>query len=348
MFYPKIRWAFRSFIRAKVTLGIAISGFPKRRNVLSLESFQNRTPEIHSEIYLEEKIFDGHSSCMNAKSLKKSNNIAESWSCLPFYLRIIKNSSINFPHSIVYLKKSKKYVFEFSWGWGKYRTMAIGKYNKFITKKVTSENPVYLYCGSGYHGLIEDIPLLLLLIDRGINYTLAYDPRDKWTKELIEFLIPNEVHKVEINDEVWVSSEKFIIGSKSIFGEFIHQQLPLKLQSYVKKLNLEKTKPRNIFIKRGKGSRRFNVREEYYVDLYTKKGYEIFSLQDLSLQDQINLFYNAKKIVGFHGAGLTNIVWSRFKVDLTELFSPDHFNSCYSSLCASLNHNYSNIEVLPQ
>jgi len=345
MLYPKIRWAFRSLIRAKVTIGLAISGFPKRRNVLSLESFQDRIPALNDEIYLEEKIFDGHSTTMNEHSLKNSENIAKNWSCFPLYLRVLKNSSINFPYSIIYLKKSKKYLFEFSWGWGKYRTMAIGKFNRFISKKITSDYPVFLFCGSGYHGLIEDLPIVLILLERGANFTLAYDSRDKWTKGLIDFFVPEDVNLVEINDEVWVTSERFVVASKSIFGEFIHKELPLMLNSYVKKFNLEELKPRKIFIKRGNKSRRYNTNEQNYIETYQKKGYEIVSLEDLSIPDQISLFYNAKKVVGFHGAGLANIVWSRFDLELTELYTLDHFNSCYSSLCESLNFKYSNFEV---
>ena len=42
-----------------------------------------------------------------------------------------------------------------------------------------------------------------------------------------------------------------------------------------------------------------------------KKGFSIIVLSELSFLDQINLFSNAKQIIGLHGAGFANLVFSK-------------------------------------
>ena len=46
-----------------------------------------------------------------------------------------------------------------------------------------------------------------------------------------------------------------------------------------------------------------------------------------------------------HGAGLTNAVWSQNPTRIFELYQPEYFNSCFSSLASSLGHEYRNFKL---
>jgi hypothetical protein len=54
------------------------------------------------------------------------------------------------------------------------------------------------------------------------------------------------------------------------------------------------------------------------IEEYKVKGYEEIFLEQLPFQEQINLFYNCKEIVGIHGSGLTNILFAGNDIEITE------------------------------
>ena len=51
--------------------------------------------------------------------------------------------------------------------------------------------------------------------------------------------------------------------------------------------------------------------------------FEKVFLEDYALEEQARLFDSAECVVGFHGAGLTNIMFCRPGTRIVEIFSPD-------------------------
>jgi hypothetical protein len=62
------------------------------------------------------------------------------------------------------------------------------------------------------------------------------------------------------------------------------------------------------------------------IEEYKIKGYEEIFLEQLPIQEQINLFYNCKEIVGIHGSGLTNILFAGNDIEITEICVNYSFN----------------------
>lgn len=54
-------------------------------------------------------------------------------------------------------------------------------------------------------------------------------------------------------------------------------------------------------------------------DELVKRGFELIFLEELDIFDQVSLFNNAKFIIGLHGAGLTNLIFSNPKTKVLEL-----------------------------
>lgn len=69
-------------------------------------------------------------------------------------------------------------------------------------------------------------------------------------------------------------------------------------------------------------------------------GIEIVHPQMLPLAAQIARFSGATFILGTHGAGLANIVWSLQRPHVHELFVDKYFNDCYARLSVSLGFPY--------
>jgi len=69
-------------------------------------------------------------------------------------------------------------------------------------------------------------------------------------------------------------------------------------------------------------------------------GISIVCLEDLPLLKQINIFHGAELVIGPHGAGFSNIVFSS-KPKILEFFFPQHVNACYYSLSQHVGADYS-------
>jgi len=64
-------------------------------------------------------------------------------------------------------------------------------------------------------------------------------------------------------------------------------------------------------------------------------------LEELTLDEQIDLFYNSSHVIGIHGAGLTNIIY-RYgaEMSLIELFPPNNIPPHYYWLSKLMKYKY--------
>ena len=64
-------------------------------------------------------------------------------------------------------------------------------------------------------------------------------------------------------------------------------------------------------------------------ELVRQHGFQVVSLEKLTLDDQVALFANARTIIGFHGAGLANLVFCNPQARVIELVDRDCVHPCY-------------------
>ncbi|WP_173498855.1 MULTISPECIES: DUF563 domain-containing protein [unclassified Marinobacterium] len=77
--------------------------------------------------------------------------------------------------------------------------------------------------------------------------------------------------------------------------------------------------PDKIFITRGNVKWRKLINEDEVKSLLIKHGYTCFEMDGLTINQQISLFGNAKKIIGVHGGAMSNIIFSKSS-KILELF----------------------------
>jgi len=96
-----------------------------------------------------------------------------------------------------------------------------------------------------------------------------------------------------------------------------------------------------IFISRKKSNSRHIINEDRLVE---KLNLNKYYLENISIQDQIELFYDADIIVGAHGAGLSNIIFSPAGCNVLEIrFSEDKLH--YLTLAKSVGLHYEYIDA---
>jgi Glycosyltransferase 61 len=197
------------------------------------------------------------------------------------------------------------------------------------------EGPVAVLPGNGYfHWLLESLPATLHALRWAPDVTvlLPQDP-PRYVEEALEIIGIDKAHR----SDGPVRAEELVLVGRVPFSGFVPRE------------DIEIL--RNVFSLRGGDSheavyvsRRFDSRgPANEVDLERAlEGVGVRSViaQTLSLAEQIELFAGARVIVGPHGAGLANLVWSRAS-HLTEVFAADHFNDCYARLAVTLGVAYS-------
>jgi hypothetical protein len=94
-----------------------------------------------------------------------------------------------------------------------------------------------------------------------------------------------------------------------------------------------------VYISRSKTKKRRVVNEEELVALLEAKGFQCFLLEEMNLVEQMALFKQAKIIIGAHGAGFSNAIFSE-KVKLLEFFEPGYLNACYYRLACGMGFDY--------
>lgn len=218
---------------------------------------------------------------------------------------------------------------------------------------------------SYYHTLIENVSRLYLL-----------NHKDYREIPEIQLLLSSKSTKIEeyyldqmLQDNVTIKvvEENYIYSlEKLIFCTFLNRRfcgyLPLEyLEYFGAKILPQRSRDKNnrIFISRstdlkkilektkgigrceqdkiGKG--RYLLNEEELFQSLKKYGFKKHVLEELSIPEQIELFYDADFIVGAHGAGLSNMIFSD-RVKILELFPTQFCVPHYYYLAKSLGHTY--------
>jgi capsular polysaccharide biosynthesis protein len=81
------------------------------------------------------------------------------------------------------------------------------------------------------------------------------------------------------------------------------------------------------------------VNEDALVPALGRLGFSVVRAEELTFGEQVARFAEAEVVVGAHGAGLTNVVFSP-EATLIELFEASYTNPCYEALSAACGHRY--------
>lgn len=94
-----------------------------------------------------------------------------------------------------------------------------------------------------------------------------------------------------------------------------------------------------IYISRMEKAGRQILNEDEVMELLTPLGFVSYTLETISFQDEIRLFSQAEIIIGTHGSGLINMIFSRKQPIIIDLFS-SWYTNLFFNLSASLGFQY--------
>jgi len=173
-----------------------------------------------------------------------------------------------------------------------------------------------------YHWLLQILPRLMILKESKVEYDRIYinNLQYPWQKESLQFIIKYlnipEDKLLVVNGDCVIQAEILIVPSVP-FIPVKNDILPLWMKTFLNTVFLNKeidTKihfPDKFYISRKKANLRRIKNEDELISYLKDKGFQIISLEELSPTTQAMLFNTAKVIIGPHGSGFSNLIFTK-------------------------------------
>lgn len=238
-------------------------------------------------------------------------------------------------------------------------TMAGAFLNKNFVRRKFSEAPVETIPGYSsiyqglpngyYHKIIDLVPRCFLLNDPAYaqidEIKLLYaEPLAEVETLMVPQLVPANVKQVKLEPGRLYRLEKLILPT--FLTQFGCGYLPA---AYIQKIretflpHRPSKRCHRIYISRAKSAssqkKRHILNEPELFAALEKFGFKRYCLEDYSLTEKIELFYDAETVVGAYGGGLTHILFSE-KVNVLELQIMAKMQTYYYYLNKALGHNF--------
>lgn len=222
-----------------------------------------------------------------------------------------------------------------------YAHLNVGRVPKGYQSKVELLSNVFVipFVKNYYHWLLDELPLVLAVsqVDKKLNFVSGFR-LNSFQLESLPQDTPLHYYNIEwakVN-RVWLPSARFEPGFPSV------NEISILRNHFLQTKQPSMTSKR-IYISRKKSSR--SPKNELMIEEILKEfGFDIIVSEELSFSDQVSIFSEAEVILGPHGAGLANLVFSSSRARLIELVPPHFYNPCYQYLCDLIGISYKALE----
>jgi len=168
-----------------------------------------------------------------------------------------------------------------------------------------------------WHWMMEYLPALVIALHSGFTGKVLIKPNvPSFIRESLELLgIPPE--RIIEYDGNPVLIEKLIVPEKILAGIYFHKYprlLEVFRHSVLSKMDVSTNKKRRIYISRSDASNgRKVINELALIELLKKYDFEIHTIGQLSLKEQIQIVSESNALVGPHGAGMAHTTFMQPK-----------------------------------
>jgi hypothetical protein len=190
-----------------------------------------------------------------------------------------------------------------------------------------------------------------------INTFKETDKKQKHLKEVFETIIEKFSlhHEILGNINIYENKDSYSfdniitfngrsdIGSQMLFPNNIDIYLNIRELFIPKRPSL---KNKNIFISRKPGTDRYLDIVPKLENEFIKRNYEVVFFEDLSFDQQVDIMYDAKNIIGIGGSGLTNLMFANLEANvMTITFNYHYYNDEWRDISESLGINHIDFQL---
>lgn len=189
--------------------------------------------------------------------------------------------------------------------------------------------------GNYFHWLLDVIPRFYLLKCAGIDINkfdhILFNANNKsFQREFIRRLELPENRILTLNEVSVVRTKYGCATSRPLFRNGIPPKWSVAYlrDLFASEISTEKS-DRRIFILRENSGKRFLVDQDKIMVKLAELGFEGVRPENYTVAEQARLFASAEVVIGVHGAGLTNLVFSRPQCKVLEILPADSKLGCY-------------------
>jgi|GEM_PF-2342253 len=203
-----------------------------------------------------------------------------------------------------------------------------------------------------YHWLLQVLPRLKIIAESGITYDKIYVSSIPyaWQQESLRIVleklnIPLSAILTAQGDSI-IQAKELIVPSVPFVPSKDRRTLPNWLTTFIHDCFLSDTHldtPQKIYIARSNAAIRRISNEEKLAQLLKEKGFAIVHLEKMPIFEQAHYFNQASIIIGPHGSGFANLIFSKPNTSIIEI---DHGligqeqRSFYKRMSKLMNCNY--------
>jgi len=177
-----------------------------------------------------------------------------------------------------------------------------------------------------YHWLLQVIPRLKILVESGIEYDKIYVSSIPcaWQRESLRVVLEklNIPMDMIIEGQSIIHAQELIVPSVPFIPSKNRKTLPHWLTNFIHDCFLTEPDlpvPQKIYISRSLATTRRISNEDELIATLQERGFVILHLEQLSAHEQARYFNQASIIIGPHGSGFANLIFSKPNALLIEL-----------------------------
>lgn len=217
-----------------------------------------------------------------------------------------------------------------------------------VISLISGTNSMYNY----YHWLYDALPRLKIIeSNRDVNqYAKYYVPNIefKFQKETLDLIGINPDQIISGKEMPCIRADEVIVTTQINYPRKLRPwAVDFLREKFLLHANSVQFSP-FVYISRGDApNQRKLLNEKELLDKLMPLGFESYKLSELSVKDQISLFFNATAVVGVHGAGMANLTFCKPGTVVFELFSENYQSKTFKSISDYLTLEYHNISTTP-
>jgi len=184
-----------------------------------------------------------------------------------------------------------------------------------------------------FHFWVDYMIPLMIYIKRYPEEVIVLNNEKEGFLKKFNYLLPNNI--------LYGKSDKYEIvkGHNPMFVKWEKEQIKV-IEKIKSEINPKNTEKKYIFIVRNEKNRFIKNKEETFLmlkEIIPK--IEKVELENKTFEEQVEMFHNAKVVIGQHGAGLVNIIWTKEECVVIEI-DKNHGRKHFENLCKSLKKEY--------
>lgn len=316
----------------------------QQRIKLKVQAFDGKTIVDNQQIFFDNKIHGEDKYQKQFYSLLEPDN---SYTTQKSKLFVLTDVYVLFPYGLVF--KDGKVLDESIYNVNIDREINKEDRSLSITLDVCKENAIYTeepsflmaggFSDNYYHWHVDILTRLAALNDLDVkNLSIYFNQLNTYQKASLKFMKGFlKGHKcVFAKGKTFFNKSGTLYKFKELYytpfymGKFprLSDRLPLFYNEVKKQLipsgNMGTER---IYISRGKNKRRVLINEDELITVLSEKwGFLIINPEEYTYEEQIKLFSCCQIMLGSHGAGFTNMIFSGSETIVIELFSDKYIN----------------------